>query len=338
MTGPGPGGGWLPELTLEPSPQAAPGGAEEGPHVVCIGGGHGLAAALKAAVTYAGAVSAIVTVADDGGSSGRLSPALAIPPPGDIRRCLLALSPEASPWRHLFEYRFEGADVEGHSLGNLIIAALADLEGGFEPALLYAERLLDTRGSVIPAAAEHLRLVASVDGERVSGQDLISRCHGTISAISVEPASATASPRAIDAIISANQIVLGPGSLYTSVIAALAVPGLVEAIGRSPADLVYVGNLITQDSETLGMDGADHLKAVLDLTGIRPPTTIVSESGQVTVEPPLQPVAMDPEVLATFGVDVVFAELADPASPWPLHDPVRLGQVLARLAAGDHGG
>jgi uncharacterized cofD-like protein len=304
----------------------------EGPHVVCVGGGHGLALALQATVSYADSVSAIVTVADDGGSSGRLVPDLDIPPPGDIRRCLVALSPQDSVWRRLFEYRFEGADVEGHSLGNLIIAALADLEGGFETAVLDAEQLLGTLGSVIPVAPEPLRLVAEIDGVRVAGQDRISGVQGHIDSITLEPAGVAASPRAVDALISADQIVLGPGSLYTSLIATLAVPGLVEAIGRSRANLVYVGNMITQDAETLGMDAVDHIRALLDLTGLRPPNAIVAESGQITVPPPLEAVRVDPDVLATFGVDVVFAELADPATPWPQHDPARLGRVLAGLA------
>lgn len=309
-------------------------GDADGPHVVCVGGGHGLAQALQAAVSYAASVSAIVTVADDGGSSGRLVPALDIPPPGDIRRCLLALSPQHSVWRRLFEYRFEGADVVGHSLGNLIIAALADLEGGFETAVLAAEHLLGTLGSVIPAAPQPLRLIAEIDGAAISGQDRISRARGRIDSISLEPVGVTASPRAVDALVSADQIVVGPGSLYTSVIATLAVPGLVDAIGRSPAQVVYVGNMVTQDGETMGMDAVDHIRALLELTGLRPPNAIVAESGQIVVPPPVEAVRVDPDLLATFGIDVVFAELADPATPWPQHDPTRLGPVLARLAGG----
>ena len=122
-----------------------------GPHVVAVGGGKGLARALEAIRGYAGRVDAVVTVADDGGSSGRLAPHLDIPPPGDIRKCLIALTADDSIWRHLYEYRFEGADVRGHSLGNLIIAALTDIEGSFEKALRSSEHLLGAVGSVIPA-------------------------------------------------------------------------------------------------------------------------------------------------------------------------------------------
>lgn len=302
-----------------------------GLNVVCIGGGHGLAQVLNAVQSYAGAVQAVVTVADDGGSSGRLAPALEIPPPGDIRRCMLALTPDDTVWKRLFEYRFDMSDVGGHSLGNLIIAALADLEGDFEAALRASERLLQSVGSVIPSACERLHLTARIDGREVEGQAAISRTEGTIESISVWPATATVNPRAAEAVAKAEQIILGPGSLYTSVIASLLVPGLVEAVNNAPGHLVFVGNLITQDAETLGMDGADHLDALLAMTGVRPPAAIVAESGDVAVNDPLSPVIFDPEVLATYGVDVVLGDITDRQSPWPQHDSGRLGALLATM-------
>ena len=303
-----------------------------GPRVVAVGGGHGMAQVLDAVLGYAGSITAVVTVADDGGSSGRLVPELDIPPPGDIRRCLLALTPADSPWRHLFEYRFAGADVSGHSLGNLIIASLADIEADFESGLARAKELLGSVGSVIPAAPAHLRLTAVVDGRTVEGQEAISRSRGRISALGVSPSGITASPHAIEALLSADQIVLGPGSLYTSLIATLIVPGIAGAINQSSADLVYVANLITQDGETLGMDAADHVAALLDLAGLRPPAAIVAASGTVDVAPPLEPVHVDPKAMASHGIETVCAELADPEAPWPQHDPARLGRVLAELA------
>lgn len=303
-----------------------------GPRVVAVGGGHGMAQVLDAVLGYAGSITAVVTVADDGGSSGRLVPELDIPPPGDIRRCLLALTPADSPWRHLFEYRFAGADVSGHSLGNLIIASLADIEADFESGLARAKELLGSVGSVIPAAPAHLRLTAVVDGRTVEGQEAISRSRGRISALGVSPSGITASPHAIEALLSADQIVLGPGSLYTSLIATLIVPGIAGAINQSSADLVYVANLITQDGETLGMDAADHVAALLDLAGLRPPAAIVAASGTVDVAPPLEPVHVDPKAMAFHGIETVCAELADPEAPWPQHDPARLGRVLAELA------
>jgi uncharacterized cofD-like protein len=318
-----------PEALLEPLK-----GGVAGPAVVAIGGGTGLAQALRAIATYAGRISAVVTVADDGGSSGRLVQGLEIPPPGDIRQCLIALTPKDSVWRRLFDYRFEGADVRGHSLGNLIIASLADLEGDFETALRAAERLLGSIGSVIPASPERLHLEATIDGAIVHGQAAITEARGAISSIRLIP-DAVASESAVAAITAADQIVLGPGSLYTSVIATLAVPGISEAVNRSAARLVYVANLITQDGETLGMDGADHLEALLALTGVRPPGAVVANRSEVLVAPPVEPVPVDPEVLATYGADVEFAELLDPAVEWPRHDSIRLGAALERLASAD---
>jgi 2-phospho-L-lactate transferase/gluconeogenesis factor (CofD/UPF0052 family) len=277
----------------------------QGPHVVAIGGGKGLSTALRAIQRYAGQIDAVVTVADDGGSSGRLALGLEIPPPGDIRKCLIALTPEDSVWRDLFEYRFAGdADVTGHSLGNLIIASLADLTGDFRSALRASEKLLGAVGSVIPASAERLH---------------------------IEATEAVASPEAVEAISLAEQIVVGPGSLYTSVLATLLVPGIAEAINESNARLIYVANVSTQDGETLGMDCADHLDALIAMSGMRPPAAIVANETSVTFPPPLEALEVDEEVLATYGVDVVSGHFVDLESAVPRHDPVRLGGVLARL-------
>ena len=302
-----------------------------GPHVVAIGGGKGLAAALEAITRYAGRIDAVVTVADDGGSSGRLAPGLDIPPPGDIRKCLVALTPEDSIWRQLFEYRFYGADVKGHSLGNLLIASLADLEGDFAAALKAAERLLGTVGSVIPVSSERLRIEAVVDGKPVDGQVSLALSRGTVEEMRLVPEEATATLEAIDAITSADQIVVGPGSLYTSLLATLLVPGIVEAINSTNARLIYVANLSTQDGETLGMDCANHLDALITMSGIRSPAAIVANETSVTFPPPLTALEADEDVLATYGVDVVFGHLVETTSAVPRHDPVRLGGVLARL-------
>lgn len=319
------------DITLPEALAQALAADRQGPRVVAIGGGTGLAAALQAILRYAGTIDAIVTVADDGGSSGRLAPGLEIPPPGDIRKCLIALTPDDSVWRRLFEYRFEGADVSGHSLGNLIIASLADLEGDFAAALASAERLLGTVGSVIPASPQRLHIEAVVDGEPVDGQVALALSRGSVEEMRLVPEEAEASPRAVDVIGRADQIVVGPGSLYTSLLATLLVPGIVEAINRSDARLVYVANLSTQDGETLGMDCADHLDALIGMSGMRPPAAIVANEASVTFPPPLAALEVDEEVLATYGVDVVFGSLAQATSPVPRHDPIRLGGVLARL-------
>lgn len=303
----------------------------EGPHVVAIGGGHGLAKALQAALGYAGRVDAVVSVADDGGSSGRLAPHLDIPPPGDIRMCLLALTPDDSIWKSLFRYRFEESDVAGHSLGNLILAGLADIEGSFEQALIRAERLLGASGSVIPASHGHLTLVADSGGTSLQGQVRISRHRGRIDEVHVQPDTAAATPRAVAAIEGADQIILGPGSLITSTIAAMRVPGITEAINASDARLVYVANLITQDGETLQLDGIDHLDALLRLTGVRPPGAIVANEHEIEVSPPLRPVMFDRELTATYGADLVVGDLLDEDASWPSHDPAKLATILDTL-------
>jgi uncharacterized cofD-like protein len=306
---------------------------KHGPRVVAIGGGTGLARALEAIRGYAGSIDAVVTVADDGGSSGRLAPGLDIPPPGDIRKCLIALTPDESVWRSLFEHRFTGADVEGHSLGNLIIAALADIEGSFEAALRSSENLLGAVGSVIPASPLHLRLEAIIDGREVTGQVNIARARGTVEHIGVMPADPPASESALMVIEAAGQIVLGPGSLYTSLIAALVVPGITDAVNQSGADLVFVTNIVTQDGETLGMDAADHLDALIHMTGVRPPGAIVANDFPVSVEPPLEQLAVDGEAVATYGADLVTADLLDREAERPSHDPSLLGEVLRGLTA-----
>jgi uncharacterized cofD-like protein len=302
-----------------------------GPTVVAIGGGHGLSKALRAASHYARRVDAVVSVADDGGSSGRIAPHFDIPPPGDIRKCLLALAPHDSVWKQLLAYRFESGDVAGHSLGNLILAGLAEIEGSFEQALIRVEGLLGTAGSVIPACAEHLRLEAESEGRLLEGQVTISRHHGHIDAVDVVPRSAAATPRAVAAIEAADQILLGPGSLITSTIAAMRVPGITEAINRSAAQLVYIANLMSQDGETLGMDGIDHVDALLRLTGVRPPSAIVANEHVIDVSPPLQTISFDPELTATYGADLISRDLVDTREAWPSHDPAKLGAALTTI-------
>jgi uncharacterized cofD-like protein len=299
----------------------------EGVRVVAIGGGHGLARALAAITDYAGRITAVVSVADDGGSSGRLSPALEIPPPGDIRRALLALSPEPSLWRDLVEHRFSGADVDGHSLGNLLLAALSEILGDFEAALDEVGRLLGARGTVVPASPTPLVLEAEVDGTPVRGQVAIARSRGTISSLTVYPEHAEAAPAALEAIAGADQIVLGPGSLFTSVIAPVRVPGIAEAINASSSTLVYVCNLTTQDGETLAMSGDEHIEALAAVGHLRPPDRVVAHEGPLSVPEGLERVTVsagdDPRVVA--------GDVADPSPGWPQHDAARLGAILRRL-------
>ena len=304
----------------------------EGPEVVAIGGGHGQAAALEAIQCYAGGISALVAVGDDGGSSGRLSE-MGIPPPGDVRRCLLALTPEPSLWSELFSHRFKVGDVADHSLGNLILAGLADLFGDFESAVTSAERMLGTLGSVIPVANEAITLTATIDGRQVVGQKAISKTAGDLSELHIEPRDVAATRRALSAVAAADQIVIGPGSLYTSIVSALKVNMLAPAIMGAAAQRVFVMNLVTQDGETLGMDGGHHLEALAKHVGVTGPGIVVAHEGPLEVPPDHDRVRIDTEDAARHGWRVVFADVADNKPDWPEHDPMKLGRVLEELAS-----
>jgi uncharacterized cofD-like protein len=306
----------------------------DGPTVTAVGGGHGQAAALEAIQCYAGEIFALVSVGDDGGSSGRLGD-LGIPPPGDVRRCLLALSPEPSLWSELFAHRFGGADVADHSLGNLILAALTDLYGDFQSAVTTAERMLGALGAVIPVADHPITLEATIDGRKVAGQRAISRARGQITQLGIEPPDAMAARRALAAVAAATQLVIGPGSLYTSVISALKVNMLADAVSAADAKLVFVLNLVTQDGETLDTSGIEHLDALASHVGITGPGVVVVHDGALEVPPGLERVTLDRGEAALRGWEAVFADVADQTADWPRHDPLKLGRVLEELAAKD---
>jgi uncharacterized cofD-like protein len=242
--------------------------------VVALGGGHGLAASLSAIRRYAGDVTAIVSVADDGGSSGRLRAAFGIAPPGDLRKCLVALAGAESMWTEAFEHRFDAGELRGHAFGNIVIAGLAATTGDFELALSEAGRLLGAAGTVIPATTEPVVLRATLrsgDGDggphqgdprtEVQGQVAVANARD-IAAVSLVPSDAKPPPAALEAIAAADQIVLGPGSLFTSVLAVVAVPALRQALADSAAEKVYVCNLGAQQPETSGFDVATHVEAL----------------------------------------------------------------------------
>lgn len=307
----------------------------DGPRVVAIGGGHGLAQALHAIQTYAGSITAVVTVADDGGSSGRLIDALDFPPPGDLRRCLLALTPQPTLWGELFAYRFDRSDIAGHSLGNLMLAALTDILGDFNAALLAAGSALETQGDVLPAADEYLRLRATVGGKKVEGQVAISRAPGEIGDLELVPGDVGANTAALERILAADQIVLAPGSLYTSLLSTMIVPGLTEAVDASTAQLAYVLNIVTQDAETLHMCGADHVLALHERSGMKRAGTIIAHKGTAAVPAGVEAVVIDEDEALALGWDLVNEDVVDAQAAWPQHDPIKLGRVLAALARGE---
>lgn len=305
--------------------------AEDGPRVVAVGGGHGLSQLLQAVRTYAGEITAVVSIADDGGSSGRLIDDLDLPPPGDVRRALLALAADATVAKELFGYRFEGADVAGHSLGNLLLAALADITGDFTRALDVAGDMLGAVGRVLPVARHRLRLEAIVDGARVRGQAAIAMAVGTIERLDLVPDGGEPHPDVVEAIRAADEIVLAPGSLYTSLIAALRAPGVAEAIDESRAGITWVMNLVTQHRETLGMAGIDHVAALREVGGLGRGGTILHHEGPLEVPGIVERVELDVIDAMEWGWVAVGADLADRAAAWPQHDPIRLGNALSAL-------
>ena len=231
------------------------------PSVVAIGGGHGTAVTLKAARRYAGTLTGIVSVADDGGSSGRLRELLNVVALGDIRKCLVALADEDSALALAFERRFEEGELAGHALGNLILTGLIDATGDLVLGVREAAQLLGARGDVLPATTEPVVLKAESGNGTVAGQVAVMGTGG-IRAVSLVPEDALAPPLALERIAEADQVVIGPGSLFTSVLAAVAVNGIAEAVASSEAPVVYVCNLRPQIPETEGYDVADHVAAL----------------------------------------------------------------------------
>ena len=296
---------------------AAAGGG--GPRVVAVGGGHGLAASISAVRRYAGHVTAVVSVADDGGSSGRLREALGISPPGDLRRCLVAMGDPDSLWARAFEHRFDAGELEGHSLGNVVIAGLSATTGDFIAALDEAARLVgvgDT-GRVLPATVHPVVLEAEGENGTVRGQLAVATgtAAGRIKRVSIVPADAATPRPALDAVARARQVVIGPGSLFTSVLAALAAPGLTAALAATAAHRVYVCNLGPQEPETSGYDAAGHVEALL-AHGV--------EIDVVLCDPRFRPA---PE--RALPVPVVTAPVARDDGRG--HDPARLAGALADL-------
>lgn len=232
---------------------------------VAIGGGTGLPVVLKCFVSQGMRTTAVVTMADDGGSTGTLRRELGMLPPGDIRNCLVALGEEDSTLADLFQYRFSaGHGLEGHALGNLIIAALADITGSFPQAVSTASELLGTRGTVLPSTLDDVLLLAE-DAHRqpVIGQANIAVGNGPIARVHTEPAAVSPYPPVLDEIGRAEVIAIGPGSLFTSLVPNFLVEGVADAVRDSSARVIYVCNVANQRGETSGMDAADHVEALL---------------------------------------------------------------------------
>lgn len=292
------------------------------PVVVAIGGGHGLATTLRAVRQYAGGITGIVTVADDGGSTGRLRRDLGVLGVGDLRKCLAALAatePDPTAWTGAFEYRFETGDLRGHALGNLILVGLAEATGDWVQALDLAGRTLGIAGRVLPATSEPVVLRAEVDGGAVVGQVAIQNTPERIRRVSLEPGDAPSPPEVAEAIAAADQVVLAPGSLFTSLVPALAAREVGAALARSSAPVVMVMNLGAQVPETVGLNALDHLEAVRDL-GIRVDHVVLDPAGHL---------AGDADTLVAAGVTVTVSSVARPDVM--AHAPAKLALTLAAL-------
>jgi len=313
--------------------------AGRGPRVVAIGGGTGLPVLLRGLKEYTGNVTAIVTVGDDGGSSGRLRGELGILPPGDIRNCLLALADTEPLMEKLFQHRFERGSLAGHSVGNLLLGGLSEVTGNFVEAIETASRVLAVRGRVLPSTVEHVTLLAEMaDGRSVRGETAIAAAGGRIGRLRLEPEGARALPHAVQAMLEADVIVIGPGSLYTSLLPNLCLPEMREALRRSRALRVFVVNVMTQPGETDDLTAADHLAALQAHVGRPGVDVVVVNSGRIGGErlalyraQGSAPVAADAERCAALGVQVVARDVVS-AEGLVRHDSGRLAAAILEIA------
>jgi uncharacterized cofD-like protein len=312
---------------------------EKGPSVTVIGGGHGLSVLLRGIKKQTKNVTAVVTVADDGGSSGRLREDFGMVPPGDLRNCLVALADTEPLMEKLFQHRFGGSgDLAGHSFGNLFIAAMTEVLGDFEQALKESSKVLAVRGRVLPASTQRVRLIATMtDGTIVEGESKIPEAGKTIDRVHLYPAEVVPAQSVLDAITDADVIVLGPGSLYTSVLPNLLVDDVAETLRRSRAMKIYICNVMTQPGETSGYTASMHAKAIIDHAGPGVIDYIIVNSKPVSEEAQKKyaaeqsyPVAVDEDGLAELGVRYLKADIISQDNP-AHHDADKLAANIMEL-------
>ena len=308
---------------------------ERGPRIVTLGGGHGMATLLRGLKNHTYNLTAVVTVADDGGSSGKLRQSLGILPPGDIRNCLAALSSDEALLAQLFQYRFSSdSGLGGHSFGNLFISALAEITGSFEEAVTESGRVLSVHGQVLPATLHDIKLVAevrlpnTVNQIRVEGESRIPEMPGRVRRVAIEPNNPSAFPPVIQAILAADMIIVGPGSLYTSLLPNLLVPDLLAAIRASKAMKAYVVNIATQRGETSAYTCSDHVRVFEEHVGPDLFDVIVYNNNYEGVLPNgVEWVKLDDKatIYPVYGADVLNVE-----RPWR-HDSDKLADRLMDL-------
>jgi uncharacterized cofD-like protein len=303
-----------------------------GPRVVAVGGGTGMSSLLRGLKEYTANLAAIVTVADDGGSSGRLREEYRILPPGDFRQCLVALADAEPLVKELFNYRFKNGSLNGHSFGNLFIMAMAEVTGNFEHALRESGRVLAVRGEIIPSTLHDVTLMASVNGAIIEGESKIPMQNGPISRVFLRPDGAELNPEAALAIMNAEVIVVGPGSLYTSILPNLLVPGMVRAISESPALKVFVCNVASQHGETDNYNVSDYLRVIREHTGcdlfdfavVNSNLSHTPTGGQSQVLFDLQDVQRQFPTIRFIAADVVNVRIPSH------HDPTKLARVVIK--------
>jgi len=315
-----------------------------GPKIVAIGGGTGLSTLLRGLKQYSSNITAIVTVADDGGSSGRLRREMGILPPGDIRNCIAALADEEKLLTELFQYRFHAGDgLSGHSFGNLFISAMTEITGDLEQAIDASAKVLAIRGKVLPATLTDVSLWAKLaDGRIIEGESKITEAMGQIRQIGCHPADPVALPAALAAIKEADYIIIGPGSLYTSIIPNLLVPAIRQALAQVTVPRVYVCNIMTQPGETDNYSVADHIRAIEKVCEERIFDAVLAQrtapspqSLQLYAQEHSHPVFLDREEVGKMGYRIVLANVMaeDEVTAKVSHDPQRLARVLWRWYA-----
>lgn len=310
------------------------------PRIVIIGGGTGLPVLLRGIKRFPVDITAIVTVADDGGSSGRLREDFRIPPPGDIRNVLAALSEVEPLIEELFQHRFEtNGDLSGHSLGNLMLAAMTNITGNFARAVHELSRVLNVKGRVLPSANQSVILHAEMeDGVIIHGESKIPAYGKRIKRVFLTPEHIFPLPETIQAIREADLIVIGPGSLYTSILPNLLVPKVGEEVVKSKAEKVYICNLMTQKGETTGFSASDHIKAIFDHIQPNSIQKIIVNNGQIPDYVKLRykgeyadPVLIDRDKLEELGVEVIADSIATLTDGVLRHDTQRLSQLIFNL-------
>ncbi len=313
---------------------------ERGPKIVCVGGGHGLSHLLLGLKEYTSNLTAIVTVADSGGSSGRLREEFNIVAPGDIRNCLVALADAPALMGELFQFRFsQSSELKGHNFGNLFLTAMVQLTGDFEKAVQESSRVLAIRGNVVPSTVTNVHLVAEYeDGSVTKGEADIPNTRSRIRRVFLQPENSPATPQALEAISEADVVILGPGSLYTSLIPNILVTGMTEALSRSRALKIYVCNVMTQQGETDGFSAADHVRALIG-HGDKHMLEVCLINNAIPSENVLSryrgadsfPVTADEDAIRSLGYSVFATDLLEMGSTYIRHDSVKLTKALIRL-------